>query len=121
MEKVGATEQEFRALTRRYWGLVSQVDRSVGVVLDTLDNLGLAENTIVVFTSDHGDMMGAHRMVSKSLMYEESVRIPWLMRIPWMQKTQQIIPGPVSHIDMVPTLLELSDQAHDLAHAQHRQ
>ncbi len=106
-EYYGNTEEQFRELIRCYWGLVTQVDRSVGAILDTLENLGLADNTIVVFTSDHGDMMGAHRMVTKTYMYEESSRIPWLMRVPWMGRTQHRVPNPVSQIDTIPTLLDL--------------
>ncbi|MHC4120328.1 MAG: sulfatase-like hydrolase/transferase [Planctomycetota bacterium] len=105
--KYGTTERDFRELIARYWGLNSQVDLSVGVILDKLEELGLADNTIVVYTSDHGDMMGAHRMVAKGVMYEESVRIPWLMRVPAMGHRQRIIEQPVSQIDLVPTLLEL--------------
>jgi len=92
------------------------VDLSVGNILRTLETLGLAENTIVVYTSDHGDMMGAHRMVEKSVMYEEAVRVPWLMRIPQMGRKQRFVKGPVSQIDMVPTLLDLmgADPKHNL-------
>ena len=103
----GKTEREFRELIARYWGLNSQVDLSVGVILDTLEKLGLAEDTIVVYTSDHGDMMGAHRLVAKGVMYEEAVRIPWLMRVPAMGRRQRVIEQPVSQIDLVPTLMEL--------------
>ena len=99
-------EQAVCSLIRKYWGLVTQVDRSVGVILDTLERLGLADNTIVVYTSDHGDMMGAHHLVAKTVMYEESTRVPWLIRAPG-QRTQQVIENPVSQIDLVPTLLEL--------------
>jgi len=106
-QKYGSQEKDIRNLIARYWGLVTQVDRSVGAILETLDNLGLAENTIVVYTSDHGDMMGAHNMVEKGVMYEEAVRIPWLMRIPQMRRQGCVIKGRVSQIDMVPTLLEL--------------
>ncbi len=106
-KKYGTTEQDFRKLIARYWGLNSQVDRSVGAILDTLDQLGLADNTIVVYTSDHGDMMGAHRLVEKGLMYEEATRIPWMMRVPSLGRRQQLIEQPVSQIDLVPTLLEL--------------
>jgi arylsulfatase A-like enzyme len=105
--KYGTTEKEFRELIARYWGLNSQVDLSVGIILDKLEELGLADNTIVVYTSDHGDMMGAHRMVAKGVMYEEAVRIPWLMRVPAMGRRQRVIERPVSQIDLVPTLLEL--------------
>jgi arylsulfatase A-like enzyme len=106
-KKYGTTEQDYRELIARYWGLNSQVDRSVGAILDTLEQLGLADDTIVVYTSDHGDMMGAHRLVEKGLMYEEATRIPWLMRVPAMGRRQRVIDQPVSHIDLVPTLLEL--------------
>ncbi|UCC99316.1 MAG: sulfatase-like hydrolase/transferase [Phycisphaerales bacterium] len=103
--KYGQSEREIWELIARYWGLVTQVDRSVGAILRTLEELGLAENTIVVYTSDHGDMMGSHHMVEKSVMYQEAVRIPWLMRIPRVKGRR--IEQPVSQIDMVPTLLEL--------------
>jgi arylsulfatase A-like enzyme len=105
----GSTEAEFRELIAKYWGLVTQVDMSVGAILDKLESLGLADNTIVVYTSDHGDMMGAHRMVAKGVMYEEAVRIPFLLKDPRMNAAQRIIRERVSQVDIVPTLLDLMD------------
>lgn len=113
METYGKDEKSIRNLIARYWGLVTQVDRSVGAILETLENLGLADNTIVVYTSDHGDMLGSHNLVTKSVMYEEAVRIPWLMRIPQLGMRQHMIRNPVSQIDMVPTLLELMGCSRD--------
>jgi len=107
IKKYGADEKDIRSLIARYWGLVTQVDRSVGAILRTLETLGLAENTIVVYTSDHGDMMGSHHMVEKGVMYEEATRIPWLIRAPRMKGKGRLIKNCVSQIDMVPTLLEL--------------
>jgi len=104
--KYGGREK-VRQLIRRYWGLVSQVDRSVGAILRTLGELGLADDTLVVYTSDHGDMMGSHRMVEKCVMYQEAVRVPWLLRVPWLGREQRIIERPVSQIDLVPTVLDL--------------
>ncbi len=101
------TESGWRRLVANYWGLCSQVDLSVGEILRTLEREGLADNTIVVYTSDHGDMMGAHQLLAKTVMYEESIRVPWLMRIPQTGFTHQVIHRPVSHIDLVPTLLDL--------------
>ena len=101
------TEADWRTLIAKYWGLVTQVDRSVGAILATLERLGLAESTIVVYTSDHGDMMGSHRLLTKGFMYEESVRVPWLVRAPQLDRRPRVIRQPVSHVDMVPTLLEL--------------
>jgi arylsulfatase A-like enzyme len=114
--KYGTTEEDFRKLIARYWGLNSQVDLSVGAILDTLEELGLADDTIVVHTSDHGDMMGSHHLVEKGLMYEESARIPWLMRVPALGRKQRVIARPVSHIDLVPTLLELMGRSDAGAH-----
>ena len=101
------TERGWRRLIANYWGLVTQVDLSVGAILKTLEEQGLADTTIVVYTSDHGDMMGAHRLLAKTVMYEESVKVPWLMRIPQMGRTQRVVKSRVSHIDLVPTLLDL--------------
>ena len=116
LKKYGTTEQDYRKLIARYWGLNSQVDRSVGAILDTLEQLGLADDTIVVYTSDHGDMMGAHRLVEKGVMYQEATRIPWLMRVPAMGLKQRVIDHPVSQIDLVPTLLELMGHSQAAAH-----
>jgi arylsulfatase A-like enzyme len=101
------SESAWRRLLANYYGLVSQVDRSVGAILDELERLNLAERTLVVYTSDHGDMMGSHKLLAKTVMYEESVKVPWLMRIPQMSQRKVVLPGRYSHIDLVPTLLEL--------------
>jgi arylsulfatase A-like enzyme len=100
------TENDWSRLVSRYWGLVSQVDMSVGVILSTLDNLGLAENTIVIFTSDHGEMLGSFRLLQKTYMYEESVKVPWLMRIPRYDHGFVKFAQPVCQIDLLPTMLD---------------
>ena len=105
--RYGKDPKRIKALIARYYGLVTQVDRSVGGILRTLEALGLADNTIVVYTSDHGDMMGSHQMVAKCVMYEEAVRVPCLMRIPQMGKRGRTIKQPISQIDLVPTLMAL--------------
>ncbi|MFO7976877.1 MAG: sulfatase-like hydrolase/transferase [Candidatus Hydrogenedentota bacterium] len=105
------TEANWRRLIANYWGLVHSVDRAVGGILRTLEDLGLMDNTIIVYTSDHGDMMGSHRLLTKCYSYEESERVPWLMRIPDIPGRQ--ITAPVSHIDLVPTLLDLMDAKAD--------
>jgi arylsulfatase A-like enzyme len=107
MKKYGEKEADMRRLIAKYWGLVSQVDQSVGTILDKLKNLGLDENTIVVFTSDHGDMMGAHNMVEKQVMFEEAVRVPLLLKVPFLKDLQKTVTQRVSQIDIVPTLLDL--------------
>ena len=100
------TAEKMKNLIRKYWGLVTQVDLSVGAILATLEDLGLADNTVVVYTSDHGDMMGSHNMVAKAVMYEESAKVPWLMRLPRMGMKPRVVRRPVSQIDLVPTVLD---------------
>lgn len=97
----------FRRIVRNYAGLCSLVDQAVHRILWALEASGGAENTIVVFTSDHGDMMGSHSLMAKQVMYEEAMRVPLLMRAPFRGLRPSRVRGPVSHIDLVPTLLDL--------------
>lgn len=101
------TEEGWRSVMARYWGNTSLVDRSVAKILNTLDECGLTDDTIVVFTSDHGEQMGDHNILGKTVMYEESVRVPLLLRAPMLDAEPRHIGGNASHIDLVPTLLEL--------------
>jgi arylsulfatase A-like enzyme len=105
------TEAEWRRLRANYYGLVTMVDRAIGEVLNALHASGLADNTIVVFTSDHGELMGDHAMLAKGVMYEEAVRVPLLLRVPWLNRGQRRIPGRLSQVDLVPTLLDLLGQS----------
>ncbi len=100
------TDADWRRMIANYWGLCSLVDTHVGTILDTLNEAGLDDDTIVVYTSDHGDMMGSHGLIAKTVMYEESVRVPFLLRTPGQSDTKRIN-GPVSQVDIVPTLLDL--------------
>jgi arylsulfatase A-like enzyme len=104
-----STSDGWRRLIARYWGLCSLVDTHVGTILDALGECGLADSTIVVFTSDHGDMMGSHQLLAKCVMFEEAVRVPLLVRLPGRQACRRVS-CPVSQIDLVPTLLDLMDQ-----------
>ncbi len=99
------TEQGWRTLISRYWGLCSLVDTHFGRILDRLESLGLDENTVIVYTSDHGDMMGSHRLVAKCVQFEQAVRVPLLVKVPGLEPRR--VAGPVSQIDLVPTLLDL--------------
>ena len=83
------------------------MDGALGGILKALEDSGQAHNTIIVFTSEHGEMMGDHRMLYGSSMYQEAIRVPLLIRIPWLEEENRTIPGNISHIDLVPTLLEL--------------
>ena len=104
------SEMQWRRLIANYWGLVHQVDKACGRILSTLEECGLKEDTIVVFTSDHGDMMGSHGLVTKCVDYEEAVRVPLIMRIPAHSRNGSVVPRPFSQVDLVPTLLDLMEQ-----------
>lgn len=101
------TEEKWRALTARYYGLCHHLDNNVGTILDKLDELDLADDTLVIFTSDHGDMMGAHGIYMKSMMHEESAGVPLLIR--WPGQASGRIAEPVNLIDLVPTILDAFD------------
>jgi len=103
------TEADWRRMIANYWGLCSLVDAHVGTILRTLDECGLTDETIIVYTSDHGDMMGSHRLIAKTVMFEEAARVPLLIRLPG-QRAQRHVAERVSQIDLVPTLLELTGQ-----------
>ena len=103
------TPEQWQRMIAHYWGLCSLVDTHIGTILNTLEECGLNNNTIVVFTSDHGDMMGSHCLLAKCVMFEEAIRVPFLIRLPG-QKQGKRVNGPVSQIDIVPTLLDLLSQ-----------
>lgn len=105
-----ATEADWRQLIARYWGNVSLVDTQVGRILEALSECGLEEDTIVVFTSDHGDMMGSHQMAGKCTMFEESVKVPLLVRLRGMSLEGRRVLDRVGQVDVVPTLLEAMGQ-----------
>jgi choline-sulfatase len=96
------------ALRRAYFGLVTYVDRKLGELLTALEQTGQAADTVVVFTSDHGDMLGERRMVQKRCFYEWSVRVPLLVRFPDGSRAGTTVARPVSLLDLAPTLLELA-------------
>ena len=108
-ENVGS-EAGSRKTWAKYLGLVTLVDRAVGDILQALAETGLADDTIVVYTSDHGDMMGDHGIFAKCCLYEEAVRVPLLVRVPWLTTMGRRIAGRISQIDLVPTLLDLLGQ-----------
>lgn len=95
--------QQMKAL---YYGMVVQVDNWVGKLLDELDRKGVTDNTLVVFTSDHGELLGDHGMSGKAKMYEGSAHIPLLMRLPSKIPAGTRIENPVSHHDIYSTILD---------------
>lgn len=105
-----SSEIGWRTLRAHYLANITLVDKMVGEINKQIKKSGLEDNTIVVFTSEHGDMMGDHGMLEKRTMFEEATKVPLLVKVPWLSRTQRIIPGNISHIDLVPTLLDLIGQ-----------
>ena len=102
------TEDLARRVMAIYLGMNTYIDNEVGRLIARLDDLGLAENTIVVYTSDHGDYMTEHRMIRKSTaMYDCLWRVPLLIRWPGCVPSGQRIEGFASLVDLLPTLLDL--------------
>jgi choline-sulfatase len=90
-----------------YYASLAQMDDNVGKLLATLTELGLDENTIVLYTSDHGEMLGEHGLWHKFVFYEPSVGVPLLFRVPGLTPSNARCTTPVSLVQLVPTLLEL--------------
>ena len=94
-------------LRRAYYALVTYMDRKVCELLDALEENHLLDDTVVIFTSDHGDMLCEKEMVQKRSFYEWSSRIPLIVRLPGGQEAGARCPQPVSLVDILPTLCDL--------------
>jgi len=101
-------ERVFRA---RYMGALSWMDDNVGQILKKLDELGLAQKTLVIYSSDHGDMSGEKGMWFKMVMYEQSARVPLIIRMPGVIEPGTINDTLISHVDYFPTIAALSGNA----------
>jgi len=102
--------QNIRQMTSIYYGMVAEIDHWVGKILHRLDELGLAQNTLVVFVSDHGEELGDHGLHGKFVFYEGSVHVPLLMRLPGVIPAQTIVTAPTSHLDLHATILDYLNQ-----------
>ncbi|MFE7719718.1 sulfatase-like hydrolase/transferase [Nocardia rhizosphaerihabitans] len=99
------TDAERRRAAAAYYGLVSYLDHNVGRILDALEASGQAENTLVIYTSDHGDMVGSRGLWGKSLMYTESAGVPLIMAGPGVP-AGAVCETPAGLVDMYPTILQ---------------
>jgi arylsulfatase A-like enzyme len=99
----------WREIVARYWGYVTMLDDLVGRILAELDELGLAENTLVVFSTDHGDNMGAHRLIEKGpFAHEQCYRLPMIAAHPQCGAPGLVCDEFVYLQDLFPTFLELA-------------
>ncbi len=107
LDKEKLSDDRIREARRNYLGMISWVDRKVGLILDELERLDMHRNTLVIFASDHGEMLGEHGQWSKRLMLEWSIRIPMIVSRPGAIAAGQRIAAPVSLVDLFPTLAEV--------------
>ena len=101
-----ATDLGYRRL---YYYLLKLVDRAIGRILEALEQSGMADDTIVVFTSDHGDLLGAHGGLIQKWCnaFDEATRVPLLIAGPGIEPKPEGVSIPTSHVDLIPTLLGL--------------
>jgi arylsulfatase A-like enzyme len=101
-----ADPEKIKYMISNYYGLVREIDDWVGEILNTLDKHGLTKNTLVIFTSDHGEMLGAHGLREKNVFYEESAHIPLMIRYPGEIPMNTTVNGTISLVDLFATILD---------------
>ena len=113
MDKAFGDEQLWRNYIGGYYALVTEIDHHVGEILKALEEANLDNETIVIFTSDHGDFVGNHGMVEKCAfgqnVYEDILNIPLIIRVPGNQNKGKHVAELVMNTDILPTLIELLD------------
>lgn len=113
-DRTPPTEQQVRNARRAYYGALSYVDAQFGAMLDALEASGLADDTIVIVTSDHGDMLGERGLWYKMTFFENATRVPLIVHAPKRFAPRRVA-GSVSTIDLLPTLVELAGGAREAA------
>jgi arylsulfatase A-like enzyme len=103
--------EDWKEIWRTYLGLVALLDHCVGEIIQELKVQGIYDDTLIIFTSDHGEMLGSHKLWQKMCMYEESVTVPLIWKFP---KEMNIKAGErngyISHIDIFPTICEILEK-----------
>lgn len=100
------TDDEITRARRAYYGSISYIDRMIGELLDVLEKCGMSENTAIVFTSDHGEMLGERGIWFKKHFYEDSLKIPLILTAPWIPASR--VHEMTSLVDLLPTFCGLA-------------
>jgi choline-sulfatase len=104
------TKDHLRDTRHAYYGMISYIDDKIGRILATLDKTGLSENTTVLFTSDHGEMLGERGMWFKQAFWEWSAHVPLIARMPNTPKGRRI-KETVSLVDLLPSFLDIANRS----------
>jgi arylsulfatase A-like enzyme len=100
------TKAQLRRAMALYYATISQIDFHVGRLIATLQQRGLYDNTLIVYTSDHGEYLGFHHLLLKgNHMYDPLVRVPLIIKYPAQDRAGQVVPNLVNNVDVAPTLL----------------
>lgn len=102
---------DLRDLTAYYYGAVTCTDDLIGDLMDALDENGIAENTVVVLSADHGELLGNHGTYNKDRLYEEAIRVPMIYRYPNGFRPAETAAQVASNVDIAPTVLDASGLA----------
>ena len=106
------TDAVIAEIRRYYYGNVTVIDEAIGRMLDALERRGLLDRTWVIYTSDHGEMMGEHRMLTKMVFYEPSVRVPLIIRPPG-GCAPRVVDALAEHLDLAATIRDIAGSAGD--------
>jgi arylsulfatase A-like enzyme len=105
----GQRPERINEMMKAYYAMTANLDVNFGRLMAALEEKGLADNTIVVFTSDHGECFGAHGRMAKNIFYEEATRVPFLLRSPANPTPPGVSDVCLNTVDVMPTLLGLMD------------
>ena len=110
-DALGISPRQLELLRQHYYACVSFVDYQIGRIIDELKSKNMYDDTVIVFTSDHGDLMGDYGTMGKRTMLDGAANIPFLLRVPGHE--HEIRHDPASLVDLAPTLLSLADIDYD--------
>ncbi len=111
-DSASLTDAVIAEIRRYYYGNITVIDEAIGHMLKALERRGLLDQTWVIYTSDHGEMMGEHRMLTKMVFYEPSVKVPLIIRPPG-GCAPRVVPDLAEHLDLAATIRDIARSAGD--------
>ena len=105
-DRHGLTADEWRVVKAYYYALITHIDDQVGRILESLERNGILDDTLVIFTSDHGEHLGDHGLTGKGAPYDSCARVPLIWSYPGQSRPGAILSEIIEHVDIVPTILD---------------